>query len=82
MSETSDTTTAKPPVHREKLNFPETAALVELCGYGNARLKLLERTAEVAVHLRGTEITVEGPKGNVAVAVSYTHLTLPTIYSV
>tara|TARA_R110002096_G_scaffold44526_8_gene120209 strand:- start:14927 stop:15985 length:1059 start_codon:yes stop_codon:yes gene_type:complete len=59
--------------HREKLNFSDTEALVELCGYGNSRLKLLERTAEVAVHLRGTEITVEGDKPKVSLAINALH---------
>lgn len=55
--------------HREKLNFDNTTALVDLCGHGNQRLKLLERSAKVAVHLRGTELTVEGSPENVDVAV-------------
>lgn len=57
-------------IHREKLSFDNTEALVDLCGQGNSRLKLLERTAEVSVHLRGTEITVEGQASEVAVAIN------------
>ncbi len=59
-----------PASYQEKLEFPHSEALVELCGYGNSRLKLLEKTAGVAVHLRGTELTIEGEKSKVAVAVN------------
>ena len=55
---------------REKLTFDNTEALVDLCGQGNSRLKLLEQTAEVSAHLRGTEIIVEGQAEDVAVAVN------------
>jgi phosphate starvation-inducible PhoH-like protein len=55
---------------REKLTFDNTEALVDLCGQGNSRLKLLEQTAEVSAHLRGTEIIVEGKAEDVAVAVN------------
>lgn len=55
---------------KEKLRFDNTEALVELCGYDNSRLRLLEKTASVQVHLRGTELTVEGAKSDVAVAIN------------
>ncbi|MCP4446468.1 MAG: PhoH family protein [Myxococcales bacterium] len=68
MSDTPETPNKIP--YKEKLSFPQTDALVELCGYGNSRLKLLEQTAEVAVHLRGTDLTIEGEKAKVGVAVN------------
>ncbi len=55
---------------RSKLNFDNTEALVDLCGYDNNRLKLLEKTAGVSLHLRGTEITVVGEKAKVDIAVN------------
>lgn len=55
---------------KEQLRFDNTEALVELCGYGNSRLQLLERSADVQVHLRGTELTVEGAPSKVAIAVN------------
>ena len=71
MSDTPTETTATPAdTYREKLSFPHTEALVELCGYGNARLKLLEATANVAVHLRGTDLIVEGARPDVVIAVN------------
>jgi phosphate starvation-inducible protein PhoH and related proteins len=45
---------------REKLSFDDPQALQALCGSNNARLKLIERTAGVQVHLRGNEVTIEG----------------------
>jgi phosphate starvation-inducible PhoH-like protein len=48
------------PIRREKLSFDDPEALQALCGSNNARLKLIERTAGVQVHLRGNEITIEG----------------------
>ncbi len=57
-------------IQRSKLHFDNTEALVDLCGYDNSRLKLLERSADVQVHLRGTEITVEGQKANVDIAIN------------
>jgi phosphate starvation-inducible PhoH-like protein len=49
--------------HREKLSFDDPEALQALCGSNNSRLKLIERTAGVEVHLRGNEITIEGATG-------------------
>jgi len=40
--------------------FDDAEALQALCGGNNARLKLIERTAGIALHLRGNEITIEG----------------------
>jgi phosphate starvation-inducible PhoH-like protein len=50
-------------VKREKLAFDDPAALQQLCGSNNSRLKLIERTAGAEVHLRGNEITIEGDDG-------------------
>ncbi|HET7499432.1 MAG TPA: PhoH family protein [Kofleriaceae bacterium] len=47
-------------IRREKLTFDDPEALQALCGSNNARLKLVERTAGAALHLRGNEITIEG----------------------
>jgi phosphate starvation-inducible protein PhoH and related proteins len=49
---------AKPT--RSKMVFDDAEALQALCGGNNARLKLVERTAGVALHLRGNEVTIEG----------------------
>jgi phosphate starvation-inducible PhoH-like protein len=45
---------------KEKMVFDDAEALQALVGGNNARLKLVERTAAVALHLRGNEITIEG----------------------
>jgi phosphate starvation-inducible protein PhoH and related proteins len=45
---------------RSKIVFDDPEALQALVGGNNARLKLIERTAGVALHLRGNEITIEG----------------------
>ena len=47
-------------IRREKLTFADPEALQALCGSNNNRLKLVERTAGVQVHLRGNELTIEG----------------------
>ena len=47
-------------IRREKLTFADPEALQALCGSNNGRLKLVERTAGVQVHLRGNELTIEG----------------------
>jgi phosphate starvation-inducible PhoH-like protein len=51
-----------------KLRFDDASALLTLCGKSNKRLKLIERTAGVSLHLRGNEITLEGDDANVEVA--------------
>jgi phosphate starvation-inducible PhoH-like protein len=48
------------PTRKDKLTFDDPEALQALCGASNARLKLVERTAGVALHLRGNEVTIEG----------------------
>jgi phosphate starvation-inducible protein PhoH len=45
---------------RERISFDDPEALQALCGTNNTRLKLVERTAGVALHLRGNEVTIEG----------------------
>ncbi len=51
-------TTAK-TIRRDKISFEDAEALQVLCGSNNNRLKLIERTAGAALHLRGNEITIE-----------------------
>jgi phosphate starvation-inducible PhoH-like protein len=53
---------------REKIVLDDPEALQALCGSTNARLKLVERTAGVAVHQRGNELTIEGKPELVAIA--------------
>nr|HEX4317516.1 PhoH family protein [Kofleriaceae bacterium] len=48
------------PTRREKLAFDDPEALQQLCGSNNNRLKLVERTAGVDIHLRGNEVAIEG----------------------
>jgi len=55
---------------REKLSFDDPQALQALCGSNNARLKLVERTAGVQLHLRGNEVTIEGDEAATEVAKS------------
>jgi phosphate starvation-inducible protein PhoH and related proteins len=56
------------PNLRAKLTFDDPEALQALCGTNNARLKLIERTAGVDLHLRGNEITIEADEALVDVA--------------
>ncbi len=56
--------------HKEVLRIDDTNALVELCGHDNSRLRLMERSAQVQIHLRGTELTVVGGKVEVSVAIN------------
>ncbi|MCB9563864.1 MAG: PhoH family protein [Kofleriaceae bacterium] len=56
------------PLRRDKLAFDDPTALQALCGTNNARLKLVERTAGVELHLRGNEITIEADEAGVEVA--------------
>jgi phosphate starvation-inducible PhoH-like protein len=58
------------PIRREKLSFDDPEALQALCGGNNARLKLIERTAGVQVHLRGNEVTLEGEEPAIETAKS------------
>jgi phosphate starvation-inducible PhoH-like protein len=53
---------------RSKIVFDDAEALQALCGGNNARLKLVERTAGVALHLRGNEVTIEGDAETVELA--------------
>jgi phosphate starvation-inducible PhoH-like protein len=56
------TTALAKPTRREKLAFDDAEALQQLCGSNNSRLKLIERTAGIELHLRGNELTIEGPE--------------------
>ena len=58
------------PGVREKLVYSDPEALQALCGSTNARLKLVERTAGVTIHLRGNELTLDGKPEAVEVAKS------------
>ena len=53
---------------RDKLTFDDPEALQALCGTNNTRLKLVERTAGVQLHLRGNEITIEADEAAAGVA--------------
>jgi phosphate starvation-inducible protein PhoH and related proteins len=53
---------------RSKLAFDDAEALQALCGTNNSRLKLIERTAGVELHVRGNEITIEADEAGVQVA--------------
>jgi phosphate starvation-inducible PhoH-like protein len=53
---------------REKVVFEDTDAFQALCGQGSARLKLLEKTAGVGLHVRGNEVTIEGQAEHVGLA--------------
>jgi phosphate starvation-inducible PhoH-like protein len=53
---------------RERMTFDDPEALQALCGTNNTRLKLIERTAGVALHLRGNEVTIEGEADAVTLA--------------
>jgi phosphate starvation-inducible PhoH-like protein len=55
-------------LRRDKLAFDDPEALQALCGSNNGRLKLIERTAGVAIHLRGNELTIEGEDAVVTTA--------------
>ena len=51
---------------RDKLIFEDADALRNLCGETGKRLKLIERTAGVDLHLRGNEVTIVGSEPEVA----------------
>lgn len=53
---------------RQKLEFGDPDALQALIGTNNSRLKLIERTAGVDIHLRGNEITIDGDDAATATA--------------
>ncbi len=55
-------TGATPPTNAssEKLSFDDQNALLLVCGRSNQQLKLIERAANVSLHLRGNEVTVVG----------------------
>ncbi len=45
---------------REKIVFDDSAVFQTLCGQENRRLKLVEEATGVALHVRGTEVTISG----------------------
>jgi phosphate starvation-inducible PhoH-like protein len=53
---------------RSKLAFDDPEALQALVGTNNSRLKLIERTAGVELHVRGNEITIEADEAAAGVA--------------
>lgn len=53
---------------REKLTFDSADALLALCGQNNNRIKLIERTAGVDLHVRGNEIIIEADAAGLALA--------------
>jgi phosphate starvation-inducible PhoH-like protein len=57
-----------PPLRREKLSFDDQDAMVALCGHNNSRLKLIERTAGVELHVRGNEITILADDAGIGLA--------------
>jgi phosphate starvation-inducible PhoH-like protein len=64
-------------LRREKLSFDDAEALQLLCGGNNERLKLIERTAGVPIHLRGNEVTIEGD----VAAVDFARTVLEQLYA-
>lgn len=53
---------------RDTLIFDDADALRALCGHENRRLKLIERTADVQLHVRGNEITIQADEPGLALA--------------
>ena len=53
---------------RDKISFEDPDALRSLCGQSNQRLKLVARAADVALHVRGNEITIEGDESGIELA--------------
>jgi phosphate starvation-inducible PhoH-like protein len=70
------TTPLTKPTRREKLAFDDPEALQQLCGSNNSRLKLVERTAGVDIHVRGNEVTLEGDEA----AVDHTKRAIEQLY--
>jgi phosphate starvation-inducible protein PhoH and related proteins len=59
-------TAAARDARRDKLSFDDADAFMALCGESGKRLKLIERTAGVQLHVRGNEVTIEGDPPAVA----------------
>ena len=64
------TVQASSAISRDKLSFEDQSALLALCGHSNRRLKLIERAANVQLHVRGNEITIEADEPSMALAKS------------
>jgi phosphate starvation-inducible PhoH-like protein len=58
----------EPAENRAKVEFEDAAAFAALCGESGKRLKLIERTLGATLHVRGTEVTIEGDTASVEVA--------------
>lgn len=56
------------PSTRGKLSFDDAGALLSVCGDSNRRLKLIARTADVELHVRGNEITIEADEHGIELA--------------
>ncbi len=52
--------------NRRVIHFDEPAAFAALCGEAGKRLKLVERTVGVELHVRGNQITIEASNGDMA----------------
>jgi len=61
---------------RVKLAFEDATTLSVVCGQRSRNLKLVEKEADVSLHLRGNELTIEGQ----APAVEVAQKALTTIY--
>ena len=59
---------------RRVVQFEEPAAFAALCGEAGKRLKLVERTVGVSLHVRGNQITIEGGGDEAAVEVAASSL--------
>ena len=68
MSPTDPAAPAALPLQRDKMVFDDPAALLSLCGQFNRQLKLIARAADVMLHLRGNEVTIEGSAHDIELA--------------
>ena len=53
---------------RAKVEFEDPTVFAAVCGEHGKRLKLIERTIGASLHVRGTEVTIEGDPATVEVA--------------
>jgi phosphate starvation-inducible PhoH-like protein len=61
-------TKSEAPTDRAKIEFEDPVAFAAVCGEHGRRLKLVERTVGAQLHVRGTEVTIEGDAASVEVA--------------
>ncbi len=59
-------TTTPKETSRDKLVLDDNALSVALYGQNNSNLKLIERELDIAIHVRGNELTLVGPPDRVA----------------